>query len=263
MNTRLCLYRLGPHNVAKLAPFLWEWYKQRLGIITVRLDKFITEASELSRSSAKKALHRSDVTCDGVVVKDSGFKVEPGTRVCLEGRELTLFGVRYLMLNKPVDTICSTIDEMYPSVLSLVDIEKTSNLHIAGRLDADTTGLVLITSDGQWSHRATSPKKDCGKRYLVEVAEPLDDSLIKVFAEGIALRNEDGLTKPAKLEIIASHSARLTITEGKYHQVKRMFAATGNAVVKLHRECVGGIELDPALGLGEWRYLTQAEIDAI
>jgi 16S rRNA pseudouridine516 synthase len=229
----------------------------------VRLDKFITEASELSRSLAKKALHRGDVTCDGVIVKDSGFKVEPGTKVCLEGRELSLFGVRYLMLNKPVDTICSTIDEVYPSVLSLIDVEKASNLHIAGRLDADTTGLVLITSDGQWSHRATSPKKDCGKRYLVEVAEPLDESLIETFAEGIALRNEDGLTKPATLEIIDSHHARLTITEGKYHQVKRMFAATGNAVINLHRECVGSIELDPGLALGEWRYLTQAEIDSI
>lgn len=229
----------------------------------MRLDKFITEASELTRSLAKKALHRGDVTCDGVVVKDSGFKVEQGTKVCLEGRELTVFGVRYLMLNKPVDTICSTIDEVYPSVLSLIDIEKSTDLHIAGRLDADTTGLVLITSDGQWSHRATSPKKDCGKRYLVELAEPLDDSLIETFAQGIALRNEDGLTKPAKLEIIDSHNARLTITEGKYHQVKRMFAASGNCVLKLHRECVGTIELDQSLALGEWRYLTQAEIDAI
>jgi 16S rRNA pseudouridine516 synthase len=229
----------------------------------LRLDKYITEASALTRSLAKKALHRGDITCDGLVVKNSGFQVQEGVQVCLNEKVLTLFGVRYIMLNKPVDTICSTIDEMYPSVLSLLDIEKTSILHIAGRLDADTTGLVLITGDGQWSHKITSPKKECGKRYLVQVGAPLEESLVAQFAQGIALHNEDGLTKPAILEILDEHNARLTITEGKYHQVKRMFAATGNHVVKLHRECVGIIELDPKLQPGEWRYLTEAEIASV
>jgi 16S rRNA pseudouridine516 synthase len=229
----------------------------------MRLDKFICECTSLTRNLAKKALHRGDVSCDGLVVKDPGFKVSEGMCVRLDGDEIALIGERYLMLNKPVDTICSTIDEVYPSVLSLLDLPKPETLHIAGRLDADTTGLVLITSDGQWSHRITSPKKDCAKTYLVHLADPIDDSLVATFAAGVELRHEDGLTKPALLEIIDSHGARLTITEGKYHQVKRMFAAVGNRVVELHRERIGEISLDPALAEGEWRYLTQSEIDSV
>ncbi|UJF21613.1 16S rRNA pseudouridine(516) synthase RsuA [Shewanella sp. OMA3-2] len=229
----------------------------------MRLDKFICESTELTRTMAKKALHRSDVTCDGIVIKDSGFQVTENTVVCLDGQVISVVGERYIMLNKPVDTICSTIDEVYPSVLSLMDIEKIDTLHIAGRLDADTTGLVLITSDGQWSHKITSPKKDCGKRYLVELADPISEDLVAVFASGIELRNEDGLTKPAILELLSPQQVRLTISEGKYHQVKRMFAAVGNKVVNLHRECVGQIELDPELVPGDWRYLTQEEVDSI
>lgn len=229
----------------------------------MRLDKFICESTSLTRSLAKKALHRGDVTCDGIVVKNSSFKVEPNHQIHLNGELLTIIGPRFIMLNKPIDTICSTIDEEYPSVLGLLDIAKTEDLHIAGRLDVDTTGLVLITNDGQWSHKITSPKKECGKRYLVQVADPLAEELIEQFTQGIELRNEDGLTKPAQLEIIDSHQARLTITEGKYHQVKRMFAAVGNKVVGLHRECVGKIELDKHLAPGEWRYLTDKEIKSI
>ena len=229
----------------------------------MRLDKFICESTELTRSLAKRALHRGDVTCDGVVVKNSGFKVLPQMAVHLDGTLISVIGERYIMLNKPVDTICSTIDEEYPSVLSLIDIEKMDTLHIAGRLDVDTTGLVLITSDGQWSHKITSPKKDCGKRYWVELAEPIDDSLIQVFADGVELRNEDGLTKPALLDIIDSTHVRLTISEGKYHQVKRMFAAVGNRVVNLHREAVGAIELNTDLAAGEWRFLTAAEVKSV
>ncbi|MGL5359962.1 MAG: pseudouridine synthase, partial [Shewanella sp.] len=132
-----------------------------------------------------------------------------------------------------------------------------------GRLDADTTGLVLITSDGQWSHRITSPKKECVKRYLVDLAEPVDSSVTALFAAGVQLRGEEGLTKPAILEILSPLRVRLSITEGKYHQVKRMFAAVGNHVVGLHRERIGQIELDAALALGEWRYLTAAEIASV
>ncbi|WP_336244819.1 16S rRNA pseudouridine(516) synthase RsuA [Shewanella sp. SG41-4] len=229
----------------------------------MRLDKFICESTELTRSLAKRALHRGDVTCDGVVVKNSGFKVLPQMAVHLDGTLISVIGERYIMLNKPINTICSTIDEEYPSVLSLIDIEKMDTLHIAGRLDVDTTGLVLVTSDGQWSHKITSPKKDCGKRYLVELAEPIDDSLIQVFADGVELRNEDELTKPALLDIIDSTHVRLTISEGKYHQVKRMFAAVGNRVVNLHREAVGTIELNTDLAAGEWRYLTDAEVKSV
>ncbi|MEZ9138861.1 MULTISPECIES: 16S rRNA pseudouridine(516) synthase RsuA [unclassified Shewanella] len=229
----------------------------------MRLDKFICESTELTRSLAKRVLKSGEVTCDGVVVKDASYKVAEDTEVCIEGRQITIIGERYIMMNKPVDTICSTIDEEYQSVLSLMDIEKVDTLHIAGRLDVDTTGLVLITSDGLWSHKITSPKKDCGKRYWVEVAEPLDEALIETFKEGVQLRSEDGLTKPAKLEILDDTHARLTISEGKYHQVKRMFAAVGNKVVNLHREAVGSIEMEDELLEGEWRFLTDEEVKSV
>nr|WP_256717955.1 16S rRNA pseudouridine(516) synthase RsuA [Shewanella sp. UCD-KL12] len=212
---------------------------------------------------AKKALHKGVVTCDGVVIKDSSFKVKETQTVCLDGDVISIVGPRFLMLNKPLDTICATYDEVHPTVIDLLDIEKPDDLHIAGRLDIDTTGLVLITTDGQWSHKITSPKKDCGKSYLVKLVEELDTGLIETFSQGIQLKSEDGLTKPAVLEIIDAHTARLTITEGKYHQVKRMFAAVGNKVVGLHRESVGEICLDDDLEPGEWRYLTDEEIASV
>ncbi|MCG9720542.1 16S rRNA pseudouridine(516) synthase RsuA [Shewanella sp. Isolate7] len=229
----------------------------------MRLDKFISESTHLTRSLAKKALHRGEVTVDGQVIKDGSFKLNDSQKVCLDGEPISLIGPRFIMLHKPVDTLCSTVDEAYPSVLNLLELPHKEDLHIAGRLDADTTGLVLITSDGQWSHRVTSPKRECGKTYLVQLANPLKEEWVEQFATGLALRNEDGLTKPAELELLGSHEARLTITEGKYHQVKRMFAAVGNKVVGLHRESIGEIVLDDSLAEGEWRYLTEGEIASV
>lgn len=229
----------------------------------MRLDKYICESTSLTRSLAKKALHRGEVCCDGEVIKDSGFKVRDGMTVTLDGNEIGLLGQRYIMLHKPDGIICSTQDEEYQCVLSLLDIEKPDILHIAGRLDVDTTGLVLITDDGQWSHQITSPKKTCGKRYRVTVADPLSADLVAQFAEGVQLNGEDGLTRPAELDILSAHEALLTIVEGKYHQVKRMFAAVGNKVTALHRESVGAIELDADLEAGEWRYLTDAEVASV
>ena len=233
----------------------------------MRLDKYLCESTELSRANARKCLHRGEVTCDGIVVNNSAFKVPDNCEVRLLGELVKARGLRYIMLNKPEDTLCSNVDEVYPSVLSLLDIPKACSLHIAGRLDADTTGLVLITDDGQWSHRLTSPVKVCGKRYRVQLADPLPEDktaeLIERFASGIELKGEKALTRPALLEVLAPSEVLLTITEGKYHQVKRMFAAIGNKVMSLHREQVGVITLDSSLRPGEWRYLTQDEIDSV
>ena len=229
----------------------------------MRLDKYICESTGLSRADAKKALHRGGVTCNGEIVKKSGLKVGDDCEIYLDGKLLTVRGFRYIMLNKPVDYLCSTVDEIYPSVLRLINVEKVSNLRIAGRLDVDTTGLVLITDNGHWSHKITSPGKDCPKRYRVQLAEPVDKSLAETFAKGIQLRNEKGLTRPATLEIVSASEVLLTIAEGKYHQVKRMFAAVGNHVVALHRESVGEIVLDKSLEPGQWRYLTDEEIASV
>ena len=148
---------------------------------------------------------------------------------------------------------------------------KAFDLHIAGRLDADTTGLVLITDDGRWSHNVISPKKECQKIYRVWLRNPIpaekSTALIEQFKQGIQLQGESSLTRPAVLELIAdsdiankeSSEVLLTITEGKYHQVKRMFAAVGNRVIGLHREQIGGVELGD-LAPGEWRSLTAKEV---
>lgn len=233
----------------------------------MRLDKYLCECTELSRAEAKRLLRTGEVTCNGKVEKSGSYKVTDDCEVKLEGRQLQMRGFRYIMLNKPVAFLCSTTDEVYPSVLNLLDIDKVDILHIAGRLDADTTGLVLITDDGQWSHKITSPKKECGKRYRIQLADPIEDTiedrLIEVFKKGIELRNEKQLTQPAELEIIAPTEVLLTITEGRYHQIKRMFAAVGNKVVSLHREKIGSIELSDELEPGEWRHLTEQEISSV
>lgn len=233
----------------------------------MRLDKYLCESTELSRANAKKCLHRGEVTCDGIVIKNGAFKVPDDCKVRRLGELIKVRGLRYIMLNKPVDTLCSNVDGIYPSILSLLDIPKACSLHIAGRLDADTTGLALITDDGQWSHRLTSPVNACGKRYRVQLANPLPKErttkLIEWFAKGVELQGEKSLTRPALLEVLSPSEVLLTITEGKYHQVKRMFAAIGNKVKGLHREQVGGIALDSSLRPGEWRYLTQDEIDSV
>jgi len=174
---------------------------------------------------------------------------------------LTARSSRYIILHKPLDTICSNVDELYPSLLHLIDVDRAFDMHIAGRLDADTTGLVLVTDDGRWSHNIISPKKQCEKVYRVWLRNPLREDTAEKFIHGVQLQGEDDLTRPAKLVQVAEKEVLLTITEGKYHQVKRMFAAVGNKVVGLHREQIGPVKLAD-LPLGQWRYLTNGEVEA-
>ena len=135
-----------------------------------------------------------------------------------------------------------------------------ADFHIAGRLDIDTTGLVLITNDGDWSHKITSPKKNKFKTYLVETQEPITDDALQQLRDGVQLHNEKDLTRPAIAERLGNYGLRLSISEGKYHQVKRMLAAVDNKVVELHREQIAGIKLGEDLAAGEYRPLTAAEI---
>ena len=163
-------------------------------------------------------------------------------------------------MHKPADTICSNIDEAYPSLFNHIDVEKVSELHIAGRLDADTTGLVLVTDDGRWSFNIITPTKQCEKVYRVGLSHPIVDDVALKFENGVKLQGEQQLTLPARLEVINPKEVLLTITEGKFHQVKRMFAAVGNRVVSLHREKIGKICLD--VDVGQWRYLTADEVQS-
>lgn len=199
---------------------------------------------------------------NGKVVKKGDIKIDC-QEVCLEGRRLGLRPPRYIMLHKPQGYISATQDEVYPCVLKLLPVELAANLQCAGRLDVDTTGLLLLTDDGQWSHRLRSPKKACNKVYQVDLAEPLAENVAGRFAEGVMLHGEDKATLPAALEVITPTRVLLTIQEGKYHQVKRMFAAVGNHVESLHRLQIGNIWLDDNLEPGQWRHLTEEEIASI
>jgi 16S rRNA pseudouridine516 synthase len=164
------------------------------------------------------------------------------------------------MLHKPADYVCSTDDPLHPTVLALLDMADRRDLHTAGRLDLDATGLVLVTDDGAWSHRVTSPRHPRPKVYRVELAEPLTEAAAEQLRTGVHLHGERRPTRPAQVEALSERQVQLTIEEGRYHQVKRMFAAVGNRVLTLHRERIGCVALDPGLAPGEWRPLTAEEV---
>jgi 16S rRNA pseudouridine516 synthase len=229
----------------------------------MRLDKYICESTTLTRSQAKKVISQGRVKSDDKIVRSSAYKTAEGEEIRFDGDLISVRGLRYIMLNKPQDFICSNVDEQLPSLFNLIEADKKEQLFIAGRLDADTTGLALITDDGQWSHKVTSPRNKCKKRYRVGLDAVITDEAIAQLKEGVQLNSEPQPCLPAEVEVISETEVVLTISEGKYHQVKRMFAAVGNLVIELHREQIGDIELDAALELGEWRYLTAAEVKSI
>ncbi|MDK9738935.1 16S rRNA pseudouridine(516) synthase RsuA [Vibrio sp. D404a] len=229
----------------------------------MRLDKFLCDSLGVTRKEATQILKSKTVTVNEVMQKSGATKVTEECVVEWQGNELRVQGPRYIMVYKPEGFVCSHEDSSNRTVFDLLDEIKMDKLHFAGRLDVDTTGLVLVTDDGQWSHRITSPKHKCEKMYRVWLVDPVEDDYVEKFKEGIQLKSEDGLTLPAHLEVRAEREVLLTIHEGKYHQVKRMFAALGNKVEALHRERIGEIEMDESLDLGEYRYLTQEEIDSI
>ncbi len=228
----------------------------------MRLDKFICKSTELTRNEAKKLLKQGKVLVNSQIANNGAMQVHENNQVSLEGQILIQRQSRYIMLHKPADYICSNVDENFPSLLHLLDVEKAFDLHIAGRLDADTTGLVLITDDGRWSHNIISPKKSCAKIYRVTLRDPLKPGTIEKFKLGVQLQGEKNLTLPAILKKITDNQVLLTLTEGKYHQVKRMFAAVGNRVVNLHRQQIGEIKLEQTLTVGQWRYLSPEEFEA-
>ncbi len=229
----------------------------------MRLDRFLCETTDLTRSLAKKALHREEVRVDGEVIKNPATQVGEQSNVTWNGEPLALVGLRYVLLHKPEGVECSARRGLYPLVRELVDLPHVERLQTVGRLDVDTTGLVLLTDDGQWSHRVTSPKRRLGKVYRVTLAEPLEgaalDAAVSGFAEGLMLEGEEKPTRPAQLAMRSPQVAELTLHEGKYHQVKRMFAAIGHHVVALHRESIGPLSLGE-LAPGEWRELSEEEV---
>ncbi len=227
----------------------------------MRLDKFICKSTEYSLVDALALIENRTLIVNGIITVEASHQVHKNNVVTLNGKVLTPRPSRYFLLNKPIDMICSNVDEQYPSVLNLLDVDRVTELHIAGRLDADTTGLVLITDDGHWSFNLTSPRNKCEKVYKVLLSRPISDDATKRFLEGVLLQGESKLTLPARLHIIDSYNVLLTLTEGRFHQVKRMFSAVGNRVKSLHRQQIGNLKLD--VDIGQWRSLTHAEVEAL
>ena len=196
-------------------------------------------------------------------MKSGAIKLTPEQEVAFDGNPLQQQnGPRYFMLNKPQGYVCSTDDPDHPTVLYFLDEPVAYKLHAAGRLDIDTTGLVLMTDDGQWSHRVTSPRHHC-ENLSGDAGAPVGGRHRAAFRRRVQLHNEKDLTRPATLEQVDARVVRLTLSEGRYHQVKRMFAAVGNRVIELHRERIGAIVLDDDLAPGEYRPLTEEEIASV
>ena len=229
----------------------------------MRLDKLLSNATVFTRSQAKIAIRGGKVKVDGSIVKNSAQQVNDDSNVEYMGVSVKKPQPRYIMFNKPVNVVCANKDEEHQTIFDTLFVPRVETLHVAGRLDINTTGLVLITDDGQWLHRITSPKHQHHKTYLVDLDTPVTDKQIRILENGVQLKDEKKRSQPAIIETITESQIRMSITEGKYHQVKRMMAAVGNHVIKLHREQIAHIKLDEELEEGKWRDLTENEIALI
>lgn len=230
---------------------------------TQRLDRYVSQATGLSRSQVRQLLRQGRVSVDGQSCHQANQAISPDDCILFDGMPLQPAGRRYFMLNKPAGVVCAVTDTRYRTVISLLDEVRREELSPAGRLDLDTTGLVLLTDDGDWLHGITSPRRACSKTYHARLAEALPEDAVEQFAKGLQLRGEAKSCRPAGLEIIDERSVRVILQEGRYHQVKRMFAALGNRVVSLHREAIGPLQLDPSLAAGEYRALHDDEVAAL
>lgn len=224
----------------------------------MRLDKYLSDSGLLSRSDATKAIRNGRVALDGKTVRDPGMKINEKTAaVSLDGRLLGYSEFRYFMLNKP-DGYVSTTEENNPkSIMRLFPDEmKRLELFPCGRLDIDTLGLLIVTNDGQTAHALLTPKHHCEKTYAFECL-PLSEGAEEKLEGGIEL--SDFTSKPCSVSLESRTKGTITVTEGKYHQVKRMFLAVGSEITYLERVEFGGLKLDRSLERGEWRELNEDE----
>jgi 16S rRNA pseudouridine516 synthase len=233
----------------------------------LRIDKMLANLGFGSRKEVKQLLKSGAVKVDDVVVKDPKQHVDTNNQiVTLNGDVIEYKEFIYLMMNKPQGVLSATEDSAQETVIDLLELEdQVYEPFPVGRLDKDTEGLLLITNDGQLAHKLLSPKKHVPKTYFAVIDQEVTDEDIKAFAEGVTL--DDGYeTKPGELKILKSgmrSDIELTITEGKFHQVKRMFEAVGKKVVYLKRISMGPLPLDETLELGEYRELTDEEIELL
>ena len=230
----------------------------------MRVDRFLSNLPRFNRKQVRLLLVEKRVRVDGKIVSDPHTEVLEFSRVEVDQEVLQLGKpARYFMLHKPPGCVSATRDPEHPTVLDLFDEPDKEDLHIAGRLDFNTTGLMLITNDGSWSRRLTQPQTKLPKVYYVETEQDIGPEYALKFSEGLYFAFEDLTTLPAEMALLGPKSARLSIVEGRYHQVKRMFGHFDNKVLRLHRERMGPLVLDDALKPGEYRALRTEEIQLI
>lgn len=226
----------------------------------MRLDKFFSDAGILSRRDSARAVARGEITVDGVVAVRADMKIdEESAQVCYRGERVSFSRFVYVMLHKPRGYISATTDGRAPVVTELLPEQlRRRGLFPCGRLDKDTTGFMLLTDNGPLAHRLLSPRHHVEKVYVFTLDTPLPAGAEERFAAGVRLGDE--MCRSASLTLsLDRRSGSIVLTEGKYHQIKRMMLSEGCTVTALSRECFGGIALDPSLAAGEWRYLTPDE----
>lgn len=232
----------------------------------LRLDKFLTDMGIGTRSEVKNSIRKGRVLVDNELVKKPETKIILSkSRVVFDGQEIFYQAYEYIMLNKPAGVITATKDKKDKTVLDLIKENKRNDIFPVGRLDKDTEGLLLLTNDGELAHQLLSPKKHVAKTYYAKIDGIVTKTDVKAFQEGVFIEKEVK-TKPAKLEIQKSDTISeifLTIYEGKFHQVKRMFEAVDKRVIYLKRISMGPLMLDATLKLGDYRFLTEDEIKAL
>ena len=228
----------------------------------MRLDQFVSQALHISRSEAQALIRAGLITVNHAVTVKAATHIEQNALIQYENETLSLAGSIYIMLHKPQGVISATEDASQRTVLDLIKHPHVHSLHPVGRLDKDTTGLLLLTNDGQWSHRITAPRQHVPKVYLATLAEAIHEQAIQQLQQGVLLHGETQIVTASNIQVVQPKQIRLTLHEGKYHQVKRMLAAVGNRVEQLHREQIGHLSLDPNLAVGAWRCLTVEEQQA-
>lgn len=230
----------------------------------VRLDKYLSDRSLGTRSEIKSWIRKGRVRVNLAVCKRPEEKIDAGTdEITFDGQRIIYEEYVYLMLNKPAGVVSATTDNRDKTVLDIVEAERRKDLFPVGRLDKDTEGLLLLTNDGALAHRLLSPRKEVDKVYYAKVNGKVTDADREAFLSGISI-GEDKPCLPAKLDILLSDAVseiNLTIQEGKFHQVKRMFEAVGKEVIYLKRISMGGLALDPLLSPGDYRRLTNDEVE--
>lgn len=235
----------------------------------MRLDKFLVACAVGSRTEVKSFLKAGRVTVNGKKEKSAKLQINEDTdEICFDGQKLEYEEFVYYMMNKPQGVISATEDPKHKTVLDLLDdLARSKEVFPVGRLDIDTHGLLLLTNDGKLAHALLSPKRHVDKTYLAQVKGTMTDADVEVFAQGIPLK--DFTCQPAKLELVSLDTeenqslVRVTIAEGKFHQVKRMVAYCGKEVVDLQRLTMGTLTLDEDLKRGEWRRLTKDELEGL